>query len=211
VPGSNVRDGLAWLLVAVAGAVSPQASARADSGDAALAALTEGQCVRRVLHLDGFSIPTQACRFSTGLWRVEVDPELPGLALWRDSDRLTTVLQVFRKPANAPVEAILPQLIAQARVPDVDDCRFVAVPLRPAARSIAFHQIRPVGKRLEAIEARIRHEIPEPPCGDYGWSTHGVRYFMTDFRRPDRVLYIDEGQDGTLIDPSGLSLDPVGR
>ena len=37
-----------------------------------------------------------------------------------------------------------------------------------------------------------------------GWSTHGVRYFMTDLRRPDRVVYINEGQDGTQIDPRSI-------
>ena len=47
-------------------------------------------------------------------------------------------------------------------------------------------------------------EVPDPPCGAMGWSTHGVRYFMTDLRRPDRVVYINEGRDGTQIDPRSI-------
>ncbi len=202
-----MRSTVAVVLVMLGIVTQPRASAAGDAGGAALQALTEGQCARRLLQVDGVSVATQACRYSTGLWRVEVDPALPGLALWRDAERVTTVLQVFRKPADAPIDVILPQLVAQGRVPDVEDCRFVAVSMRAAARSIAFHQVRPVGKRLAAIEARIRDEVPEPACGDYGWSTHGVRYFMTDTLRPDRVLYIDEGQDGTLIDAAGITVD----
>ena len=49
--------------------------------------------------------------------------------------------------------------------------------------------------------------MPEPPCGDYGWSTHGVRYFMTDQRFPGRVVYVDIGQDGTMFDDPTITLE----
>jgi len=50
-------------------------------------------------------------------------------------------------------------------------------------------------------------DIPEPPCGPYGASTHGVRYFLVDLRQPDRLIFVDEGQDQPMFDPSSI----VGR
>ena len=49
--------------------------------------------------------------------------------------------------------------------------------------------------------------MPEPPCGEYGWSTHGVRYFFTDTRFPDRAVYVNTGQDGTMFDDTTITLE----
>ena len=61
--------------------------------------------------------------------------------------------------------------------------------------------------RVAAFEATPEDEVPEPPCGDYGWPTHGVRYFMTDQRFPGRVVYVDIGQDGTMFDDTTITLE----
>lgn len=73
-----------------------------------------------------------------------------------------------------------------------------------APRTIAFFQVQPVGERLQRLKATPRDEVPDPPCGDYGWSTHGVRYFLTDLRAPQWLVYVNEGQDGTLVNPRTL-------
>ena len=67
--------------------------------------------------------------------------------------------------------------------------------------------IQPTGARKAAFDATPSDEVPEPPCGDYGWSTHGLRYFMTDIRHPDNVLYLNEGQDGMMFDPRTVRID----
>lgn len=162
------------------------------------------QCHQQVMHLDGLVIDASDCRYDTGHWRVEVEPALPGLALWRDEERVETVVQLFAKMPSDEITSILPALRARGYIPDDDDCRFVPAAVRPMVRTIALFEIRPFGARLQRLQATPANEIPDPPCGAMGWSTHGVRYFMTDLRRPDRVVYIDEGQDGTQIDPRSI-------
>jgi hypothetical protein len=156
------------------------------------------------LHLDGLSIETTDCRYSTGHWRVQVEPGLPGLVLWAEDARIDTVLQLFQKRPEDGIDAILPTLRAQGHIPDDDDCRFVPLATQPVARTRALFEIRPFGARQQRLAATPADEVPDPPCGAMGWSTHGVRYFMTDLRRPDRVVFINLGQDGTQIDPASI-------
>lgn len=165
-------------------------------------------CQMVELAVDGLRLQAQDCRWRTGHWRVLAEPALPGLALWRDGDRQATVLQVFAKAADAPVTAILPALRAGGHIPDDPDCQPVPVsPAQAAPPTQTRYEIRPFGARLRAFQATPADQIPDPPCGAYGWSTHGVRYLLLDQRRPDRVLYLDEGQDGTLIQPATLRWD----
>lgn len=165
-------------------------------------------CREVELSVAGLRFQAQDCRLSTGHWRVLAEPTLPGLALWRDGDRQATVLQVFTKPADAPVSTILPALRAGGHIPDDEDCQPVpASPARTAPATQTRYEIRPFGARLRALQATPADQVPDPPCGAYGWSTHGVRYLLLDQRRPDRVLYLDEGQDGTLIRPLTLRWD----
>lgn len=191
--------GAGGLLVACAmPGPAPSANAPAPAAD----------CREVELAVAGVRLQAQDCRLSTGHWRVLAEPALPGLALWRDGDRQATVLQVFTKPADAPVSTILPALRAGGHIPDDEDCQPVpASPARAAPATQTRYEIRPVGARLRALQATPADQVPDPPCGAYGWSTHGVRYLLLDQRRPDRVLYLDEGQDGTLIQPLTLRWD----
>lgn len=157
--------------------------------------------------LDGFlSIDAQTCQSPHGTIRVERDTSLPGLWLSGAGDR-RIVLQVFSRPDGPEgAQKVLDQLAREGRIPDDGLCIFAPASPRPAARTTAFYEIRPTGARLAALEATPKDEIPDPPCGDFGWSTHGQRYFMHDLRRPDLMIYVDEGQDGSQIDPRSIRL-----
>ena len=155
----------------------------------------------------GVGIWAERCDLDTGLWVPRFDAALPGFVLTLDGRDEVTILQIFEKPGDAGVDAILPELRDRGYIPDDDECVFESAAIRPAPRTIAFYEIKPTGSRLAAFEATPDDDVPEPPCGDYGWSTHGLRYFMTDIRFPERVLYIDTGQDGTLFDPASITLE----
>jgi hypothetical protein len=155
----------------------------------------------------GIGVWTERCTLDTGVWELKFDESLPGFTLTVDGKGGETVLQLFRKPADADISAILPELRRRGYIPDDDLCVFQPAAIRPAPRTIAFFDIQPTGARKEALEATPPDEIPEPPCGDYGWSTHGVRYFMTDIRHPGSVLYLNEGQDGMMFDPKTVTLE----
>lgn len=166
-----------------------------------------GQCEWQWMTGGGVGIWAERCDLATGVWMPRFDETLPGFVLTIDGAPQETILQVFEKPAEAPVDAILPALREAGTIPDDDDCVFEAAAIRPAPRTIAFYEIKPTGARLAAFEATPADEVPEPPCGDYGWSTHGVRYFMTDTRFPERVVYVNVGQDGTMFDATSITLE----
>lgn len=166
-----------------------------------------GACEWQWMTGAGIGIWAERCDLATGVWTPRFDESLPGFVLTIDGVAQDTILQAFEKPAEAAVDAILPALRARGHIPDDGDCVFEAAAIRPAPRTIAFYEIKPTGARLAAFEATPADEVPEPPCGDYGWGTHGVRYFMTDTRFPDRVLYVNTGQDGTMFDPASITLE----
>ena len=166
-----------------------------------------GACAWEWMSGAGVGIWAERCTLATGVWVPRFDAALPGFVLTIDGAPVDTILQLFEKPAEAPVEAILPALRAGGYIPDDDDCVFASAEIRAAPRTVAFFEIRPTGKRLEAFEATPSDEVPEPPCGAYGWGTHGTRYFMTDTRFPERVVYVNIGQDGTMFDDRTITLE----
>ncbi|MEI7970784.1 MAG: hypothetical protein WCJ69_17545 [Betaproteobacteria bacterium] len=162
-------------------------------------------CTWQQLASGPVQLRARSCRYATGHWRVQAEPDLPGFALWRDNERVATVIQWFPRLPDAPVDAILPALRSRGYIPNDAECVFRPATGPAAPRTRAYHDIRPVGARLARLEATPADQIPDPPCGDYGWSTHGVRYFLTDLRFPEWVLYVNEGQDGTLIDAGSIA------
>jgi hypothetical protein len=155
----------------------------------------------------------ERCAFDTGDWELVWAADLPGFNLAVDGEPQFTVIQVFDKPAEAEPSAILPELRERGYIPDDDECILepaadsVLATIGPSPRTQAFFEVRPTGARLAALEATPADEVPEPPCGEYGWSTHGVRYFMTDITHATRVIYVNLGQDGTMFDPRTIILE----
>lgn len=178
----------------------------ATTPDSKPVALAASPCRSETLRAHGLQAQVQDCQHSTGRWRVRADDTLPGFALWRDEDRVAAVLHALRKPATAPLSSVLPGLAARGLIPP-EECVFASAELRiPAAPGRHHHDIRPQGRRLARLLATPADQVPDPPCGDYGASTHGVRFFITDDRHPTWVLYVNLGQDGAQIDPATIMI-----
>ena len=64
----------------------------------------------------------------------------------------------------------------------------------------------PTGKKKEAFDAVVQVEIPEPPCGELGFTVDAVSFFMASKEKPGRVLFANLGQDGTMIDLASITL-----
>lgn len=154
----------------------------------------------------GIGLWTERCHLESGVWQVEYREYLPGFVLTADGEDQETVIHLFTKPDTEGVDAILPTLREGGFIPDDEDCVFTPVSVRPAPRTLQFYQLMPTGTRLEALETTPADTIPEPPCGDYGWSTHGVRYFLSDIRQPGMIAYINVGQDGLFFDDTTVSM-----
>jgi hypothetical protein len=154
----------------------------------------------------GLGVWAERCAFDTGVWQLRYAADLPGFILTVDGEDDVTVLQLFTKAAGADISAILPELRRRGYTADNDECLFKPLDIGQPAGPVAFFDIQPTGSLKAAFEATPDDIVPDPPCGDYGWSTHGVRYFMTDTRFPDRAVYIDIGQDGLMFDEKTVTL-----
>jgi hypothetical protein len=166
-----------------------------------------GKCTWEWKTGGGVGIWAERCDLETGVWEPRYEPNLHGFVLTVDGEDQTTILQVFEKLAAEDVAVILPTLRERGYIPDDDDCVFEPDSDRPASGTRNYFTIMPTGKRQEAFEATPDDEVPEPPCGDYGWSTHGVRYFFTDSRFPEWVIYVNIGPDGTMFDATTITLE----
>jgi len=197
----TIRIPLAVLLATLAASLPP---ARADEPPPGR---TDPSCQWQWLKGDGLALWAESCPFDTGHWHVRFAPEGPGFMLYVNDEPQRLVLQRFAVPAGEPLATLLPTLRQRGLIADSEDCVFQPAALRPTPRTIQQFEIRPTGETLKRFEATPSDEVPEPPCGDYGWSTHGVRYFQTDLRHPGTVIYIDLGQDGTFIAPETLVVD----
>jgi hypothetical protein len=155
----------------------------------------------------GLGAWTERCAMN-GVWEPVFRPGVPELALTVGGDDAGTVLQLFQKPADGDISAILPELRKRGYIPDDNDCVF-----QPAsqdaglpAKGQAFFEIMPTGARKAAFDATPADEVPDPPCGEYGFDPDGLRYFVTDSAHPAAVLYMNLGQDGTLFDPATVTV-----
>lgn len=155
------------------------------------------------------SMWAQDCKLPTGHWQLRYEKEMPGFSLWIDDQRQGMVLQTFSLPKDAKgIEGLLPQLRSRALIADSDECVFQPAAIGKVPKTVMQYEIRPVGQRLKDFEATPEDQIPDPPCGDYAWSTHGVRYFQADLRTPGTIVYFDLGQDGTLFAPGTVVVEP---
>jgi hypothetical protein len=159
----------------------------------------------------GLGAWTEQCKFDTGLWQLKYDDNPAGFSLFVDDENTGVVLAPFAKPADAGVEAILPELRQRGLIPDDDECAFqpansdVIASIGPTPRTRAFFEIMPTGKRNKTFDATPEDEVPEPPCGEVGFDPDGIRLFMTDVTHPTGVVYMNLGQDGTMFEPRSVT------
>ena len=158
----------------------------------------------------GFGLWTEQCRFPTGLWQVDWVPAKGAFVLTRNAEAQASVLRPWPLGRGMHPDALLPGLEAAGLVPAGTDCRFV--PAEPGAvgpmpRTRAAFVLRPANG-ASAGDGSASAEVPEPPCGDLGVSTHAMRHALTDLRWPAAMVFVDAGQEGNLIAPQTLTALP---
>ena len=152
----------------------------------------------------GLAFRAQACDLATGRWRVAWNPQRQAFELTVDGQTHTLVVQPWplgATGAQGDLAGVVVALKAAGHLPADSDCRFVPAAVRPLPRTAATFVLAPP-RPVPPVTAS--GEVPEPPCGAYGASTHGVRYFLTDLRWPDVAVFVDEGQDQAMFDARSI-------
>ncbi len=154
----------------------------------------------------GIGLWAEDCTFDSGKFVISYDAANGSFALASGGkDTYAVVRQFHKKPEDAP-DALLADFKAQGLVPKDDECRFEASDVVKNFGPWQIFEIKPTGKRKESFEATPADEIPEPPCGTLGQAVDYVAYFMIDAGHPDRVIYVDLGQDTPMFDPTTITL-----
>ena len=154
----------------------------------------------------GIGIWAEDCKFDTGLFVTTYDEKIDSFVQSTDGADPYPVLRQFHKKADEGPDALLPELKAAKLIPDDDECKFEPSEATKGFGTWTTYDIMPQGKRKAAFDAAPSDEIPDPPCGDVGLAVDFQAYFMIDSRHPDRVIYVNLGQDGSMFDPFSISL-----
>jgi hypothetical protein len=151
----------------------------------------------------GIGLWTEQCQFDTGLWDVVYDADRDLFSLRVDAGEHYPVLRQFREAKGAA--ALLPALKSSGLVLDDAECVMAQVADQPTPPGWNAWQVVPTGKRKEAFDSVVQVEVPEPPCGELGYRVDLVGFFMAKDAAPGRVLYVNLGQDGTMIDIASIT------
>ena len=152
----------------------------------------------------GIGLWTEDCKFDTGRWNIAYDEAADTFSLQVNGGDPYAVVRQFREEGGP--EALLPGLKAQGLVLDDPECLFVQSTDKNAPDGWTIWDVEPTGKRKTAFEAMPGDEVPEPPCGELGMAVDFAGFFMVHRDFPDRILYVNLGQDGTMFDLGSLTL-----
>lgn len=146
----------------------------------------------------------EECMFATGFWTVAEQDESTYAVVVTDEEgtyAYDTALHVFLKEPTDDIESILPKLVSSALLPENAECSFIA---RAQIDGKSEYTLEPFGKTKEMYDAQSAgDEVPDDPCGAYGVGQADRRFVIYD-TDPAKVIYINNGQDGSFFDESSI-------
>lgn len=155
---------------------------------------------------EGIGLWAETCRFNGATWQVAWDDDLAAFVTKNDDTVIGLAVQAFTLSSGASIAALSEKLVEAGSLDANHACIWQTIALRPAPRTIAFHVLSPMDQA--ALSPTVAGDIPDPACGPYGVSTHGVRYFVTDLRWQDRAIFVEEGQERPMFDPASITALP---
>jgi len=147
---------------------------------------------------------TEDCSFATGHWAVAYDEANDQFALSVDGGEPYPVVRQFHLAPGEELAGLLTALKSKGLIRDTADCQFAPAADQQVPAGWSAFEVVPTGKLKEMFEAQPSDEVPEPPCGEIGLMPDGAGFFLVHKDHPDRVVHVDLGQDGTMIEPFTL-------
>jgi hypothetical protein len=147
----------------------------------------------------------EQCNFSTGLWTVaEIDEDTYGLSITDEqgTEVYDSVIDVFTKKADAPIDAILEDLTLLGIVPENAQCEFE---LSGSFEDHDQYTLVPFGELKDAYDAQNAIEVPDEVCGAYGLG-QADRHFNVYHAHPEKVVFVSNGQDGSFFDEDSIQV-----
>jgi hypothetical protein len=166
-------------------------------------------CTWEEVRAGGVAINSFACPNA----RLVSDEALPGFYLVttepNGEETRTTVVRIFSKPSDAPIDAVLETVRAASPGPASATCVFRPGTSNLGEQAIDRYLLMPTGAALEALEAclNLQSRVGCRPCGPMGVPpTDAVsRTFEVLDGAPDKVVFVDWGlESGQVYYPETL-------
>ena len=154
----------------------------------------------------GIGLWAEDCKFEGGSYLMTYDQGKDSFVVGAEGSDAYEVVRQFHKKADEGPDALLPGFKAKGLIPNDDECKFEKSDVAKGFGDWTIYEIKPSGKRKADYEAVPSGELPDPPCGDLGLAVDYLGYFMISAAHPDRVIYLDLGQDTPMFDPTSITL-----
>ena len=147
----------------------------------------------------GLSVWSYACP-QAGNTHMVYDASLPGFALEGTYDGQTSrspTIIVFKKAADAPIEAVLAEARAKSPGPHTAEC-VLARPTYDGAAEGIYHLVPPASVKAQwdaQSSGEGTGEPMDPPCGDLGEQMSGDHVFYVQDGDPTTVLWVNFGSE----------------
>jgi hypothetical protein len=161
---------------------------------------TDAACTWEWREGGGFGLWTERCALSTGLWEIVWDEAAGAFVQVVEGRPSGLLVQPF---AVADRDALRLRLLEAGGLQGDAPCAFEPAAIRPGPKTMTTYVLMPTVENAFAPTAE--GEVPEPLCGPYGASTHGVRYIVEDLRWPGLAVFVEEGQERPMFAPMSLT------
>ncbi len=153
--------------------------------------------------ISGVGIWAEKCIYGADIWDHE-QGTFAGFNLTNNKKVFSRELEVFIKGVDEGMDSILARL--QVLGVPATECVMEKNVAQSSALFDVF-EIVPTGARQARMEAsNERAEVPEDECGEYGVSANGQRFFQVFAHNPTKVIFINLGQDGSLLHIDSLTV-----
>lgn len=182
-------------------------AAQAALGPSEMMQQTFSQCTWGEVTGGGLSIWSYACPTGAGDFLLVYDDSLPGFAFESTADGRTSrspAVVVFKKAADAPIDAILAEVRAKSPGPHSATCVLSTIP-SPEGDIAGFEPTGAVKTQWDAFASGAEGAEPmEAPCGDMGPQMSGDRGFRVLTDDPTTVVFIEYGSEIQPFDPASI-------
>lgn len=165
---------------------------------------SDHDCSWRWIQGGGLGMWSEVCQLSTGQWRIDWDDVRKAFVLQHDNQQIELVVQPWEIAKDTGISSLSTSLGEAGFLQSDHHCYWERVSISTSTANMRLFELRSLLN--DDIEHNETSEVPEDRCGPYGQSTHGVRYFMVDRHSPDLAIFVNEGQERPMFDPSSITV-----
>jgi hypothetical protein len=137
---------------------------------------------------------------------------------WSDGGEDTPLVETFDLPADEKPESVIKRIFAEHTSDKSLVARCLLKPYRdedphapPPPAGVKRYTFQPNAALRKELDAKQDpNDVPDPPCGDWGYAPDGIQYFETH-SGARKVLFVRVGQDEPLFDEKTLHVLPPAK